>query len=127
MDLLTQGKQIRTIPKSEIPGLIGEIESLKAQLWMRIMEQEVLWPVAKTQIIDKSTKQIKRDPMPKPEGRILRMKDVIRLVGLCRATIWNMARDGRFPKHRKLGPRSVGWLDTEIHEWIGTRQCEKTR
>jgi hypothetical protein len=54
IDLLSTGKQIKTIPKSEIPDLIGEIESLKAQLWMRLMEQEDLRPVASTQISKKS-------------------------------------------------------------------------
>jgi prophage regulatory protein len=121
IDLLTTGKQIRTIPKSEIPGLIGEIESLKAQLCMRFLEQEDLRPVAQTQNSCRTAKPIQRDPIPRPEGRILRLKDVVRMVGLSRSTVWNLDREGKFPKHRKLGPRSVGWVDTEIHEWIAGR------
>jgi prophage regulatory protein len=127
IDLLSTGKQIKTIPKSEIPGLIGEFESLKAQLWMRLMEQEDLRPVAQAQNSCRTPKPIQCDPIPKPEGRILRLKEVVRMVGLSRSTVWNLDREGKFPKHRKLGPRSVGWLDTEVHEWIGTRKCEKTR
>jgi hypothetical protein len=51
IDLLSTGKQIKTIPKSEIPGLIGEIELLKAQLWMRLSECEEMqsiFAIAKT-------------------------------------------------------------------------------
>ncbi len=40
IDLLTTGKEIRTIPKAEIPALLGEIETLKARLWVRLIEPE---------------------------------------------------------------------------------------
>jgi prophage regulatory protein len=134
-DLLSTGKQIRTIPKSEIPGLLGEVEMLKAKLWLRLTEWEELQPVlvvAKT-VRDKPKtaelpdKALQQEQVPRPEGRILRLKDVVRMVGLSRSTVWKMDLEGKFPKHRKLGPRSVGWLDVEIHEWIGTRQCGRTR
>ncbi len=36
IDLLTTGKQIKTIPKAEIPPLLGEIETLKAKIWRRL-------------------------------------------------------------------------------------------
>ena len=40
IDLLTTGKQIKIIPKTEIPALLGEIETLKARLWVRLIEPE---------------------------------------------------------------------------------------
>ena len=118
IDLLSTGRQIKTILKSEIPGLIGEIESLKAQLWMRLMEREDLRPVAQTQNSERMANPIQRDPVPKPEGRIVRLKEVVRMVGLSRSTVYSYLSEGKFPKPRSLGPRSVGWLDTEIHDWI---------
>ena len=126
IDLLTTGKQIRTIPKSEIPSILGEIETLKAQLWLCLTEWEGLDSVlvfAKTSgnQAEKPAMQIPHDQIPGPEGRILRLKDVVRMVGLSKATIWNMVREGKFPKQRHIGQRSVGWLDTEVHEWISGR------
>ena len=134
IDLLTAGRQVKTIPKSEIPGLIGEIESLKARLWVRLTEWEELEPVVvlakssakrfrTSEIINKS---FLADRIPVSRGRIMRTREVVELLGLSRSTIWRMERNGQFPKHRSMGPRSVGWLDTEVQEWIGTRQCGKT-
>jgi prophage regulatory protein len=135
IDLLSTGKQTRTIPKSEIPGLLGEVETLKAKLWLRLTEWEEVEPVLvfaksakeRMQFVDKPNKPIQSDQIPGLESRILRTKEVIRKIGLSRPTIWRMERDGKFPKHRNIGPRSTGWLDTEINEWIGTRQCGRTR
>jgi len=78
------------------------------------MEPEDLRPVTQAHISDRSAKSNHLDPVPKPEGRILRLKDVVRMVGLCKSTVWKMDLEGTFPKHRKLGPRSVGWLAAEI-------------
>ncbi len=39
IDLLASGKQIKAIPKSDIPSLLGEIETLKARLWVLIMSK----------------------------------------------------------------------------------------
>lgn len=50
--------------------------------------------------------------------RILRLKDVIETTGLARSTIYKYADSGTFPKPISLGGRSVGWLDSEVHEWI---------
>jgi prophage regulatory protein len=129
IDLLSTGKQIKTIPKSEIPGLIGEVEILKAKLWLRLTEWEDLQPVLvfaksakeRMQFVKKTNKQLQSDQIPGPEGRILRTKEVIRKIGLSRPTIWRMERDGKFPKRRNIGGKSVGWLDTEIHDWINGR------
>jgi prophage regulatory protein len=123
IDLLATGKQIKTIPKSDIPLLLGEIETLKAQLWLRLTEWEGRESVAEDRapIVKNPAKQVSHDPAPGPHGRILRMKDVVQMVSLSKATIWNMVGEGRFPKQRKIGVRSVGWLDMKSHEWIKGR------
>jgi prophage regulatory protein len=129
IELLSTAKQIRTIPKSEIPNLLGEVETLKARLWLRLTEWEDLQPVvvfAKTarnqpQTIEQSAKAIQCDQIAGPQGRIVRIREVLRMVGLSRSTIWRLEREDKFPKHRNMGSRLVGWLDTEIHEWINGR------
>ncbi|OHY79475.1 AlpA family transcriptional regulator [Marinobacter sp. AC-23] len=50
--------------------------------------------------------------------RILRLKDVIEKTGLARSTIYKYLAAGTFPKPIPLGGRSVGWVDSEVHDWI---------
>lgn len=56
--------------------------------------------------------------------RILRLPAVIHKTGLARATIYDWLNpksqryDPTFPKKRKLGKQSVGWLESEIDEWL---------
>ncbi len=38
--------------------------------------------------------------------------------GLGRSTIYTMIAQYKFPKQIKLGPRSSGWLESEIDSWI---------
>lgn len=51
-------------------------------------------------------------------NKILRLKDVLETTGLSRATMYKMMTDGAFPKSISLGERSVGWLESEVQEWI---------
>jgi len=50
--------------------------------------------------------------------RILRLKDVIEKTGLARSTIYKYVDAGTFPNPIPLGGRSVGWIDSEVHDWI---------
>ena len=49
---------------------------------------------------------------------LLRFKAVQQAVGLSRTTIWRMERASKFPARRKLSGNSVGWLKSEIENWI---------
>ena len=53
--------------------------------------------------------------------RILRRKQVQELTGLSRSTIYLRIAQGNFPKAVSLGARAVGWLESEIEEWVITR------
>ena len=57
----------------------------------------------------------------KPKERILRLADVKARTGLSRSTIYLNISKGIFPRHISLGPRCVGWLESEIDNWISTR------
>jgi len=41
--------------------------------------------------------------------------------GLSRSTIYQYIKDGVFPKPVPLGPRAVGWLESDVSEWIAGR------
>jgi prophage regulatory protein len=46
--------------------------------------------------------------------------------GLSRSTIYLRVSQGTFPKPVSLGGRAVGWLETEVQEWL-QRQIEASR
>jgi prophage regulatory protein len=52
---------------------------------------------------------------------ILRLPDVIKRVGLKRASIYLHIGKGTFPKPIALGPRAVGWIEHEIDAWLAMR------
>jgi prophage regulatory protein len=51
-------------------------------------------------------------------NKILRLPDIVKLTGLSGSTIYNRIRDGVFPTSVSLGGRSVGWVASEVDEWI---------
>ena len=55
------------------------------------------------------------------EYQIIRLKDVIALTGLSRSTIYLRMVQGKFPKKINLGSRAVGWIRSEVNEWIEER------
>ena len=54
-------------------------------------------------------------------AQILRLPTVKARTGLSRSTIYMYVKDGVFPKPVSLGARAVGWLDSEIDDWIDQR------
>lgn len=53
--------------------------------------------------------------------RLIRLKTVLNQVGLSRSTVYALVKAGQFPKQYKLHSRAVGWLDSEVSEWIAAR------
>ncbi|WP_323634613.1 AlpA family transcriptional regulator [Pectobacterium polaris] len=60
-----------------------------------------------------------------PERRILRRPEVEAKTGFKRAHIYNLIKEGRFPKPISLGVRAVGWNSVEIDQWITDRLKER--
>jgi prophage regulatory protein len=50
--------------------------------------------------------------------RLLLVKD---RTGLSRSTIYLRIAEGTFPKQISLGSRAVGWIESEIDEWLEQR------
>ncbi|MDP9937884.1 helix-turn-helix transcriptional regulator [Ectopseudomonas alcaliphila] len=57
--------------------------------------------------------------------RIIRLKEVTHLTGLARSTVYKYLAEGKFPKSVPLGHRSIGFLESEIQEWIMARIKER--
>lgn len=54
-------------------------------------------------------------------ARILRLPSVTERIGLKRTAIYDMVRAAKFPKPVPLNDKSVGWLESEIEDWIASR------
>jgi prophage regulatory protein len=50
--------------------------------------------------------------------RILRSKNVQSKTGYSRMQIHRLERAGDFPPRVRLGPNSVGWLESEVDDWL---------
>lgn len=49
---------------------------------------------------------------------LMKRQEVVKLVGLCYTTIYNMENAGKFPARRQLAPGRVAWLRSEVEAWI---------
>jgi prophage regulatory protein len=50
--------------------------------------------------------------------RILRLPQVASKLGRATSTIWKDVADGVFVPPISVGPRSVGWIESEVNIWI---------
>jgi prophage regulatory protein len=55
---------------------------------------------------------------PQAAPKIIRRKQVEARIGLSRTTIYQQLKDGTFPRPINLGPRAVGWIESEVDAWV---------
>lgn len=53
--------------------------------------------------------------------RIIRIEEVKKMTGLSRSTIYRLMDKGGFPNRIVLSARSVGWVESEVIEWLQTK------
>ena len=56
--------------------------------------------------------------------RIIRHSPLAKRLGVDPTTLyrWYTADPPRFPKPIKLGPNSIGWRESDVQEWLETRE-----
>ena len=65
---------------------------------------------------------------PIGQDRYLRIWQVAQMAGLSRSTIYNYITIGgihylaSFPKPRRIGKRSIAWLESEVVQWMISRE-----
>ncbi|MDM7858753.1 AlpA family transcriptional regulator [Thiopseudomonas sp. CY1220] len=64
---------------------------------------------------------------PARQQRILRLPEVKAKTGFGRSTIYapfyiKRGANGEFPRSIHIGARAVGWLESDIDQWIETRR-----
>jgi prophage regulatory protein len=52
------------------------------------------------------------------QPRILRLPSVMDVTGLSPSSIRKMASTGDFPSPVRLGPRALGWLESDVIGWL---------
>lgn len=57
--------------------------------------------------------------------KILRCKEVEKKLSIGHSKIYQMIEQGTFPKPIRLGPKSVGWLESEIDAWLEEKIKER--
>tara|TARA_B110000908_G_scaffold171809_1_gene235992 strand:- start:1312 stop:1653 length:342 start_codon:yes stop_codon:yes gene_type:complete len=48
------------------------------------------------------------------------------ITGLGKSSIYNRIELATFPRQKKLGPRTVAWLESDIDEWLDSIGCLHT-
>ncbi|MFM0362138.1 helix-turn-helix transcriptional regulator [Paraburkholderia sediminicola] len=56
---------------------------------------------------------------------MLRRADVERITGLSRSAIYQYVAENKFPRQMKLGARAVGWIESEVQDWLRQRLQER--
>ena len=56
------------------------------------------------------------------EDKILRLPEVKTRTGIARSTIYKLIAAGDFPPPVSLGARAVGWLESDVNQWIASRR-----
>ncbi len=60
--------------------------------------------------------------------KILRLPAVLQRIGIARSTLYDWMNpkspryDPTFPKQKRLGRQSVGWVESEVNDWLLNRQ-----
>ncbi|MCZ4372310.1 AlpA family transcriptional regulator [Vibrio diazotrophicus] len=51
-------------------------------------------------------------------NRFIRLREVMSMTGLSKSSIYDYMNLGLFPTTISLGSRSVGWVESEIEQWM---------
>ena len=55
---------------------------------------------------------------PTPADRLLSIQEVVAMVGLSRATIYDMIKRRQFPPPCRAGLRAARWRLSDVQKWI---------
>lgn len=54
--------------------------------------------------------------------KILREEEVKTITKLSRITRWRLEKVGLFPSRIKIGINAIGWIESDIDDWIKSRE-----
>ena len=53
--------------------------------------------------------------------RLLRRRQVEKITGMKRSTVYRRMQEGDFPRPVKIGPAAVRWRESEVDAWVESR------
>ena len=56
-----------------------------------------------------------------PRKRFVRLPEVMARTGYRSSNIYLLMSEGQFPQSVRLGSKAVGWLESEVDEWMQRR------
>ncbi|MBF0291006.1 MAG: AlpA family phage regulatory protein [Nitrospinae bacterium] len=57
----------------------------------------------------------------KASVQVWRIRGVMQETGLSRTTIYRQTKSGDFPSPIRIGKCAIGWISSDVEEWIKTR------
>ena len=60
----------------------------------------------------------------KDTDRLIRMRELIKIVSMSRSNIYLMMNKGKFPKNFKIGEQTAVWRLSVIEDWIKQKENE---
>lgn len=76
------------------------------------------WIAHMDNISDKSRGRIPTSLSKPAADEIWNVRTITAKTGISRSTLYKYVKDGHFPRQRKLGPRRVGWLASDVRSWM---------
>lgn len=55
--------------------------------------------------------------------KIIRPKELAIILSVSTVTLWRMEKRGELPPRIRISTRAVGWLESDIEEWLNTLQA----
>ena len=53
--------------------------------------------------------------------RFLRTRELLKLLGISRSTLWEWRRIGHFPAGCQIGPHTLAWRESAVRAWMEER------
>lgn len=104
-----------------------DIEACAAVV-MRLMKPQLRSVEESIRELTETLKVSAKSSLPQPREQspstIVKGKELKELTGLSPTTIWRLEKDGRFPQRIQLSTNRVGWLRSEIYEWVAKRRTK---
>ncbi len=62
---------------------------------------------------------------PSSPKHIIDRKELRRRIPFSPMQLWRKEKDGTFPRRIRLGKNRVGWIESEVEDWVEARMQER--
>ena len=87
---------------------------------------EAISELMATRLKSESNRQFLKKP-GMPDKYVVRPNELCKMLSVSSSTLWRMEKEGRLPEKVKIGPRAVGWFNTDIDEWLEQNKMTTSR